>query len=72
MCLLFGQTVRTKGLEVLSWRRFVSKLYNYAPLNICSPNCGCSGHYNFYVTESLKFKLERLFKTFVKYPHAFS
>ena len=42
MYLLFGQTVRTKGLEVLSWRRFVNKLYNYAPLN--SPNCGCSGH----------------------------
>ena len=26
MCLLFGQTVKTKGLEVLSWKRFVIKL----------------------------------------------
>ena len=23
MCLLFGQTVKTRGLEDLSWRRFV-------------------------------------------------
>lgn len=26
MCLLFGQTVKTKGLEVSSWKRFVIKL----------------------------------------------
>lgn len=34
MCLLFGQTVKTKGLEVLSWKRFVIN---------CALNISCSG-----------------------------